>query len=620
MTDTEVGSEPLRGRTRWIALGVLALAAGTLVFDATIVGVSLPAVIAATGLGFAAAQWILSAYSVVFAALLITAGRVGDRVGMRTLMAIGVVLVVAGSLLAAAAHHPDLLIWGRIVQGAGAACIPAGVFSAIDAVFRGRDRTLAHTAGGVALGVVAVLGALLGGWLTTSFTWPWIFLLNVPIGAVLLAGILAVVPEVRTAERGLDVDGFLLGAAGFAVVVFALIEGAAYGWGRPLRTFEVFGLHWSARASASPGPVLLVLGLVLLALFLLWEHHRGQVNRPALLDLSLFVAPAFRWGAAASFASALTVFGLLFVLPLYLVDVLGLSTLRSGLVIALAALGTLLGALVARGPVAELGRVRIVRLGLAIQTVAIALTALCITADISPWWVAVLLVCYGVGLGLTCAHLTAVTLAGTPRAAAGRARASQATLGGFGASLGVAILGGALSLSIGHALPDRLSAIHGLPPRTAREVTIATHDSAGGAIAALRAHHADTAVVDALARGFTDATRAALLVAAVILLLGLFAATRLPGSAGMPRRTVPTTGVPGDAADVERASGSASEAGGSSGAVAGPSDGAADSGASPDGAEVASSRPAGTPSDGTDGEDAGEAPGEPRGDASGSTG
>lgn len=583
MTDTEVESEPLRGRARWIALGVLALAAGTLVFDATIVSVSLPAIIAGTGLGFPAAQWVLSAYSVVFTALLITAGRLGDRVGMRTLMAIGVVLVVAGSLLAAAAHHPDLLIWGRIVQGAGAACVPAGVFSAIDAVFRGRDRTLAHTAGGVALGVVAVLGALLGGWLTTEFTWPWIFLVNVPIGAVLLAGILAVVPEIHTEDRGLDVDGFLLGAAGFAVVVFALIEGAAYGWGRPLRTFEVFGLHWSVRAAASPGPVLLVLGLVLLVLFVLWEHHRAQVNRPALLDLSLFSGPAFRWGVAASFASALGVFGLLFVLPLYLVDVLGLSTLRSGLVVAVAALGTLLGALVARGPVAELGRVRIARLGLAIQTVAIALAALFITADISPWWVAVLLVCYGVGLGMTCAHLTAITLDGTPpERSYRRARAAQATLGGFGAALGVAILGGALSLSLGHALTDRLSEVHGLPQRTIREVTIVTHDSAGGAISALRAHHADAAVVDALARGFADATRAALLVAAVILLLGFFATTRIPIGAGGTRRISPAARVPDDA---DRTTDSASETEAESSA-----NGAADGGAKSADAEADESR------------------------------
>ncbi|WP_067886375.1 MFS transporter [Nocardia vaccinii] len=587
MTDTEVDSEPLRGRARWLALGVLALAAGTLVFDATIIGVSLPAVIAGTGLGFAAAQWVLSAYSVMFAALLISAGRVGDRVGMRTLMAIGVVLVVAGSLLAAAAHHPNLLIWGRIVQGAGAACVPAGVFSAIDAVFRGRDRTLAHTAGGMALGGVAVLGALLGGWLTTSFTWPWIFLVNVPIGAVLLAGILAVVPEVRTEDRGMDVDGFLLCAAGFAIVVFALIEGAVYGWGRPLRTFGVFGTHWSARAAASPGPVLLLLGLVLLALLLLWEHHRATVNRPALLDLSLFGSPAFRWGVAASFASALSVFGLLFVLPLYLVDVLGLSTLRGGLVVAVAALAALLGALVARGPAAELGRVRILRLGLAIQTVAVALTALFITAHISPWWIAVLLVCYGVGLGVTAAHLTALTLGGTlPTRSYRRARAAQATLVGFGASLGVAILGGTLSLSLGNALPDRLSAIHGLPPRAAREITIATRDSAGGAIAALRAHHADTAVVDALARGFTDATRAALLVAAVILLLGFFAATRIPGGAGRTTNArVPDgaaggiSGAPGEASNgtAEASNGTAEASNGTGEASNGNADGAGDS-------------------------------------------
>jgi hypothetical protein len=227
----------------------------------------------------------------------------------------------------------------------------------------------------------------------------------------------------------------------------------------------------------------------------------------------------------------------------------------------------LLGALAARGPAADLGRVRILRSGLAIQTVAIALTALFITADISPWWIAVLMVCYGLGLGVTCAHLTALTLAGTPPARSfRRARAAQATLVGFGASLGVAILGGTLSLSLGNALGDRLSEIHGLPHRAAREITIATHDTAGGAIAALRSHHADTAVVEALARGFTDATRAALLVATVVLLLGFFAATRIPGGTARPADSAGTAGTPD----------SNGAAGGFSGAAAGPSDEAPD--------------------------------------------
>ena len=220
--------------------------------------------------------------------------------------------------------------------------------------------------------------------------------------------------------------------------------------------------------------------------------------------------------------------------------------------------------------------------------------------------------CYGAGLGATCAHLTALTLGGTPpeRGYYRRARAAQATLVGFGASLGVAILGGTLSLSLGNALPDRLSALPGLPHRAAREITVATRDSAGGAIAALRAHHADTAVVDALARGFTDATRAALLVAAAILLLGLFAATRIPGGAG---RT-PTDRVPDGAP------------GGTSGATVEAPDGTAD-GARDSGATTASNSTSGTRPDavGEVRDDAGRTATEPepdraRGDTPGTAG
>jgi len=558
MTDTELDALPQQGSRRWWALGVLALGLSMVVLDGTIVSVSLPAIIADLGLGFTQAQWINSVYSVVLAALLITAGRLGDRLGRRTLFAAGVVVFVAGSLLAAAAGAPSTLIWGRIVQGVGAAGVLPGTLSTVSALFsadagvrgpsvvtqaaasrpdapaRARDRTIAFAVWGTVISAMAAIGPLVGGWLTTSFTWPWIFLVNVPIGVVVLAGIAAFVPETRmgTRARGADVDGFLLSAAGFALVVFALIEGQTYGWWRPLRTFEMFGLHWSTRSASSPIPLLLLLGLVLLVLFGLWEIHRRRVNRSALLDLSLFRRPGFRWGNAAAFAVALGEFGLLFTLPLYLVNVLGLSTLRAGLVLAAMALGAFVVGGATEGLARTMGPVRIVRLGLAIETLAVAVTALFVTARVSPWLLAALLACYGIGLGLASAQLTGTVLADVPPAASGEGSATQSTVRQLGSALGAAILGGVLSVSLGHALPDRLSAVHGLPPRAATEAVAATRDSAGGAISGLRAHHASDVVVDALARGFADATRVTMLAAAVFLLLGFFAATRIPLRAG----------------------------------------------------------------------------------------
>ncbi|KZM70630.1 MFS transporter [Nocardia terpenica] len=532
MTDVEF--DPARqGRRRWFALAVLALGLAMVVLDGTVVGVSLPVIIADLGLDFTQAQWVNSVYSVVFAALLITAGRLGDRLGRRRIFALGVVVFVAGSLLAAAAQDPGALIWGRIVQGVGGACVLPGTLSTVNATFRDRDRVIAFAVWGSVMSGAAAVGPLLGGWLTTDYTWPWIFLVNLPIGLVVLAGIAAVVPETRMDGHapGLDVDGFLLSAAGFGLVVFALIEGQTYGWWRPLRDFHLLGVTWSRRASSSPIPVLLVVGLALLALFVLWERHRALVKRSALLDLSLFRRPGFRWGNAAAFVVALGEFGLLFALPLFLVNVLGLSPLRSGFVLAAMALGAFVAGGATEGLARALGPVRIVRVGLAIEAVAVAVTALVVTAHISPWLLGGLLACYGVGLGLASAQLTGTVLAGVPVAASGQGSATQSTLRQVGSALGAAVLGGILSISLGHLLPRRLSALPGIPPHAVDAATTATRDSAGGAITTLRAHHITGPVVDTLSRAFTDATRLTMLGAAVFLALGLLASLRIPSSA-----------------------------------------------------------------------------------------
>ncbi|MFF0489807.1 MFS transporter [Nocardia sp. NPDC004068] len=522
------------GWRRWGALGVLALGLAMVVLDGTIVNVSLPVIIGDLGLGFTQAQWVNSVYAVVFAALLITAGRVGDRWGRRKVFAVGVVVFVVGSLIAAGADAPGTLIWGRIVQGVGGAAVLPGTLSTVNAMFRDRDRVIAFAVWGSVMSGMAAIGPLLGGWLTTSFTWPWIFLVNLPIGVVVLAGIVTLVPETRETEhaRGVDVDGFLLSAAGFALVVFALIEGQTYGWWRPLRDFHLLGITWSKNFVLSAIPILLVVGLVLLALFLRWERHREQVNRSALLDLSLFERPAFRWGNTAAFVIALGEFGLLFVLPLFLVDVLGLSPLRAGLVLAAMALGAFVAGGLTEALGRRLGPVRIVRLGVAIEAVAIAITALCVSAHISPWLLALLLACYGVGLGFASAQLAGTVLAGVPPEASGQGSATQSTVRQLGSALGAAVLGGVLSIGLGRFLADRLGDVPGLPANAADEVAEATRSSAGGAITGLRDQQGTGAVVDALSRGFADATRLTMLVAAVFLLLGFLAATRIPLGAG----------------------------------------------------------------------------------------
>lgn len=246
MTETQLEL----GRRKWITLAVLALGLSMVVLDGTIVAVSLPVIIAELQLNFSQAQWINSIYAVVLAALLITSGRLGDRLGRRRMFALGVVVFLLGSVLAARAHGAWPLIIGRIVQGIGAAGVMPGTLATMNAIFRGRDRIIAFAVWGSVISGVAAIGPLLGGWLTTYFTWPWIFLVNLPLGVLVLIGLALFVPETRMAKAapGLDVDGFLLSAAGFALLVFALIEGQTYGWWKPLREFPL------VEAGTGPSP------------------------------------------------------------------------------------------------------------------------------------------------------------------------------------------------------------------------------------------------------------------------------------------------------------------------------------------------------------------------------
>nr|WP_206154071.1 DHA2 family efflux MFS transporter permease subunit [Cellulosimicrobium aquatile] len=511
----------------------MAVALSMVVIDGTIVAVAVPDIVADLNLGLSEAQWISASYAVVLAALLLSSGRLGDRLGRRRLLVVGVVVFLAGSLLAAAADDGGSLIVGRLAQGLGAAAILPSTLSTVNATFRGKDRAAAFGVWGAVISGAAAVGPLAGGWITTSFTWPWIFLVNVPVGALVVVGAYLWVPETRAHAfaPGLDLIGLLLSALGFGALVFGLIEGQTFGWWSPKGDVELLGATWPASAPVSPTPVFLAAGLLLLVLFVVWERHRARVRRSALLDLTLFRIPTFRWGNVTATTVAVGEFGIIFVLPLFLVNVLALSTMGAGLVLAAMALGAFLSGASARHLAAAVGAPLVVVIGLALEIVGVAAVALTVTATVSPWLLAALLVVYGVGLGLASAQLTSTTLVQVPAEESGQGSATQSTARQVGSALGTALVGTALAVLLASAVPAALDG-EGLPDAEVTRLADATSGSAGDVIAKLRAEgtHGELGpqepeVVDALASGFADATRGSLLVAGAFLVLGLASAT-----------------------------------------------------------------------------------------------
>ncbi len=529
---------PESGRRRWFGLVIISLGVSLIIVDSTIVNVAVPSIIGDLGITSSQAQWVQEVYTLVFAALLLVFGRLADQWGRRRLFALGALVFGLSSVLASTADGATWLISARALQGVGGAMMLPTSLALLNATFRGRERGIAFGVWGATIGGTAALGPLLGGWLTTSFSWRWAFGINVPLTAIVIVGLYLLVDESRerSTGRGIDGVGVVLAALGFGGVVFALIEGRTYGWVRTTGDELSLGA-WTWPWTVSPVPVAFVLGVVALAAFVLAERGRNAAGRVAVLDLSLFAIPSFRNGNIAALIVSLGEFGLLFALPLWFQNVLGYTAFQTGLVLLALALGSFM----ASGLGAVIGRQRspvfIVRLGIVLEMVGITGIALLLRPD-SGWWVtAPLLFAYGLGVGFATAQLTGVVLADVPVERSGQGSGTQSTSRQIGSAFGIAILGTILFTVLGARLDAGL-ADQGVPERARTQLVDAVKGSAGAAIPGLAADPATAVAADDARVAFTDATRAAAAAAALFLLVGLLASLSL-GSGRLPREDEP---------------------------------------------------------------------------------
>jgi EmrB/QacA subfamily drug resistance transporter len=514
-------AEPLSlTRRDWAALLTIGFGVSLVIMDATIVNVALPVVIEDLSLTATEAQWMNAVYSLVFASLLITVGRVGDLRGRRRLFLIGMLVFMTASVFAGLAVNGPMLIAARFVQGIGAAMILPTTLSSLNALFTGRARVVAFAVYGSAIGGMAALGPLIGGWLATDYSWRWAFWLNIPVGLLVVLGIVRALPETRdlTAAPGRDLLGVALSMIGMGAIVFALIEAQTFGWWR------------TDSGGLSPVPLVLAGGVIALVVFVLHERRRAAAGAPVLVDLRLFAIPTFSAGVVAALIVAFGEFGLLFTLPLLLQGTLGYSALQTGWVIVALALGTFIisGALPQISK--RLSQRTVVQVGLGLEALAVGALALTISTDITTWLLCALLFLYGVGVGMATAQLTSLLLHDVPVGESGLASGLQSSVRQLGSALGVAVLGGFLIASLGRTTQSNLAALS-LPTDVVDRVTAAVTDSAGTAIAGLQAQPGGAAIAQAAGDAMIHASRLTTGLAAIALVVGLLATFRLPRSA-----------------------------------------------------------------------------------------
>jgi EmrB/QacA subfamily drug resistance transporter len=414
---------------RWLTLVILLLAAFMNLLDVSIVNIAIPSIQRDLHASYADVQWALAAYTLAYAVVLITGGRLGDAYGRKRLFLIGVTGFTIMSALCGAAQSPGQLIACRVIQGAMGAIMIPQVLSVIQVIFPAAERIKALAAFGVTAGLGTVSGPLLGGLLTQhnllGLDWRPIFLINVPVGILAIAASAVLVPESRAPRRPrLDPGGVLLITAALLLLLYPLVQGRQLGW--PAWTF-------AAMAASVPAA----------GLFVWYERAQDRRDGSPLVQLSLFGQRAFSIGIAIAVTFFLGVTSFALILTLFLQVGLGFTPLHAGLTFLPFSGGVLIASAAAARLAPRFGRgvtmtgALVMAAGMAglIATVA-HYGAAVTTAELVPG-----LIVAGLGMGSVLAPLADILLAGVDRQHAGSASGLFNTSIQLGASIGVALIG-----------------------------------------------------------------------------------------------------------------------------------------------------------------------------------
>jgi EmrB/QacA subfamily drug resistance transporter len=501
-------------------LGVTCLSVIVVNLDLTILNIALPAISAALHAGTGDLQWLVDAYSLVFAGVMLPAGMMGDRFGRKRLLLAGLAVFLAASLWCALSVSAGELIAARALMGLGAGIVFPLSLAVVSAAFGDAERPTAIGILTAAIALALPLGPVLGGLLLQHFSWHSVFWINVPAACLTLAAGAVLMPESRNpAAPPLDILGALLSAGAVTCLVWGIINGPEHGWTAPST--------W----------MLLAASAVLLAAFLTREHRSAN----PVIDPALFADRRFTWGTAATIAVSVALYGILFVAPQYLQSVLGDDPASAGLRL----LPMMGGLLVAGGVAGQVVRVAGPRLavaaGLTLLAGGLVMLSQVHLATRYAFVAAGLAVC-GLGTGASIAAAMNAVMAAARGDEAGIGASVNSALRQVGGAIAVAVLGTVLSTTYARELRPALAALPAQDAATARAsitqaAQIASRLPSGGSI--LRA-----AAGTAFLRGMNIVMLicAAVAVAAVLTSLRYLPGRAAPG--GTPSPQAPAAAAP----------------------------------------------------------------------------
>jgi EmrB/QacA subfamily drug resistance transporter len=520
---------------KWGGLIVLSLALAIILIDVTLLNVSLKAIIEDLNTDIQKIQWVITAYSLTLAALTITGGRLGDLFGRKRMFMLGALIFGIGSFIASISQSvPQLIVGESIIEGVGAALMLPATASLLISKFRGRDRAIAFGVWGGVAGASTAIGPLLGGWLTTNYSWRWGFRINVFVVAILLAGSFLIAECYDKEEKPtLDWIGVLLSSTGLFALVFGIIESSSYGWWTAKKPFTEFGMTMDLKVSVSA--ISIAIGLVLLALFVLWERHVERRGRTPLVSLELFANRQFSAGMTTTAVTSMGQTGLIFSIPVFLQAVQGYDAFHTGLALVPSSIAAFFAAPAGAALSQRIPARYIIQGGLVLNAISYvvlrqALNINATAADLAPG-----LVLQGIGLGLVLAQINNVTLSAVSVQQAGEAAGVNNTGRQLGSTLGTAIIGAVLLSTISAGLVTGLQASKVIPPQFKDKIATSVSQQStavefgGGAVVGA---NVPVAIKDEITRvsheSITGANKKVLLLGSFIALAGVLVSFGLP--------------------------------------------------------------------------------------------
>jgi EmrB/QacA subfamily drug resistance transporter len=418
----------LRGNP-WAVLAVLSLGFFMTLLDLTIVNIAIPNMLDRLHASLDDVLWVLNAYALVLAVLVITCGRLGDILGQRTMFVAGVALFTIASAACGFAPNPDALIAFRAVQGLGAAMLMPQTLAMITVIFPAERRGAAFGVWGAVAGAATIAGPTLGGLLVTAFDWRWIFFVNLPIGIAVFIASFLLIPGIKTGRRHkLDIPGVILASAALTAICYGLVEGQQYDWGTITGFISI--------------PLIFAVGVVLLVVFL-YDQGRRQDGEP-LIPYGLFRSRNFSVMNWVACTLSVGMLGIFLPFTIYLQSALGFSALKAGLTLMPSSLVMIFLAPFLGKLTDKIGGKYILMTGLSLF--AVGMGSLVLIAGPNSTWYDFLpsLVVAGIGMGGTFAPMTTVAMREIDPRLAGAAAGVMNTTRQVGSVIGSASVGALL--------------------------------------------------------------------------------------------------------------------------------------------------------------------------------